>query len=106
MAHVLHLQQTDRRTLGRVRAAIRAILNAAGAEHRLALRAATKAALQRQSLAELRAMYLSPLEPTQADGALAQNTKSETASLGRPRDRRRAEGLERSRNAPPLTAYP
>ena len=106
MAHVLHLQQTYRRTLGGVRAAIRAILSAATAEHTLALRAATRAALPRQSLAEVRAMYVSPLEPRQEDGAIAQSTKSETASSGRPRDRRRAEGVERSRNAPLLTAHP
>ena len=77
MAHALHLQQTYRRTLGRVRAAIRAIWSAVTAEHTLALRAATKAALQRQSLAEVRAMYVSPGEPRQEDDAIAQSTKSE-----------------------------
>jgi hypothetical protein len=75
MAHALHLQQTYRRT---VRAAIRAILSAVTAEHTLALRAATKAALPRQSLAEVRAMYVSPLEPPQGDDAIAQSTKSES----------------------------
>jgi len=78
MAHVLHLQQTDRRTIGGVRAAIRAILSAVTAEHTLALRAATKAALPRQSLAEVRAMYVSSLEPTQTDDASAQSAKSES----------------------------
>jgi hypothetical protein len=77
MAHALHLQQTDRRTRGGVRAAIRAILSAVTAEHTLALRAATKAALPRQSLAEVRAMYVSPLEPPQRDDAIEQSTKSE-----------------------------
>jgi len=57
-AHVLHLQRTDRRTLGGVRSAIGAILRAVTAEHTLALRAATKAASPRQSLAEVRAMYV------------------------------------------------
>lgn len=62
MAHVLHLQQTYRRMLGGVRATIGAILGAVTAEHTLALRAATKAASPRQSLAEVRAMY-APSEP-------------------------------------------
>jgi hypothetical protein len=64
MAHVLHLQQTYRRMLGGVRATIGAILGAVTAEHTLALRAATKAASPRQSLAEVRAMYV-PSEPHQ-----------------------------------------
>ena len=66
-AHVLHLQRTHRRTLGGVRAAIGAILRAVTAEHTLALRAATKAASPRQSLAEVRAMYVSS-EPHQPGG--------------------------------------
>ena len=64
MAHVLHLQQTYRRMLGGVRGTIGAILGAVTAEHTLALRAATKAASPRQSLAEVRAMYV-PSEPHQ-----------------------------------------
>ena len=64
IAHVLHLQQTYRRMLGGVRATIGAILGAVTAEHTLALRAATKAASPRQSLAEVRAMYV-PSEPHQ-----------------------------------------
>ena len=64
MAHVLHLQQTYRRMLGGVRATIRAILRAVTAEHTLALRAATRAASPRQSLAEVRAMYV-PSAPHQ-----------------------------------------
>ena len=78
MAHALHLQQTYRRTLGRVRAAIRAILSAVTAEHTLALRAAAKAALPRRSQAEVRAMYVSPQEPRREGDAIAQRTKSET----------------------------
>ena len=76
MAHVLHLQQTYRRTLGGVRATIRAVLRAVTAEHTLALRAATKAASPRQSLAEVRAMYVAPPAPHQEDDAVAQSTKS------------------------------
>jgi hypothetical protein len=64
MAHVLHLQQTYRRALGGARATIRAILRAVTAEHTLALRAATRAASPRQSLAEVRAMYV-PSDPHQ-----------------------------------------
>ena len=74
MAHVLPWQQTFWRTLGGVRATIRAILSAVTAEHTLALRAATKAALPRQSLAEVRAMYVPPWEPRQEDDAIAQST--------------------------------
>ena len=76
MAHALPLQQTYRRTLGGVRATIRAILRAVTAEHTLALRAATKAASPRQNLAEVRAMYVSPREPHQEAGAIARSTKS------------------------------
>jgi len=78
MAHALPFQATSRRTLGGVRAAIRAISGAVSAEHTLALRAATKAALPRRSLAEVRAMYVSPLERPQGDEAGAQSTKSES----------------------------
>jgi hypothetical protein len=64
MTHVLQLQQTYRRKLGGARATIRAILRAVTAEHTLALRAATRAASPRKSLAEVRAMYM-PSEPHQ-----------------------------------------
>ena len=67
---LLHLQRTYRRTLGGVRATIGAILRAVTAEHTLALRAATKAASPRQSLAEVRAMYV-PSEPHQHGTNLA-----------------------------------
>lgn len=76
MAHVLHLQQTYRRTLGGICATIRAILRALTAEHTLALRAATKAASPRQTLAEVRSMYVPPLAPHEEDDAVAQSTKS------------------------------
>jgi len=64
MAHVLHLHHTYRRALGDVRATIRAVLRVVTAEHTRALRAATKAVSPRQSLAEVRAMYV-PSEPHQ-----------------------------------------
>jgi len=64
MAYIFRLQQTSRWTLEGVRASIHAILRAVTAEHTLALRAATKAASPRQSLAEVRAMYV-PSEPHQ-----------------------------------------
>ena len=76
MAHVLHLPQTYRRTLGGVRATIRAIVRAVAAEHTLALRAATKAASPRQSLAEVRAMYVPACEPQPEADAVARSTNS------------------------------
>ena len=64
MANTFRLQQTSRGTLEGVRASIHAVLLAVAAEHTRALRAATKAASPRQSLAEVRAMYV-PSEPHQ-----------------------------------------
>jgi hypothetical protein len=64
MANIFRLQQTSRWTLEGVGASIRAIARAVAAEHTLALRAATKTASPRQSLAEVRAMYV-PSEPHQ-----------------------------------------
>ena len=64
MAHVLHLQRTFRGALDDVRATIHDVVRAIAAEHTRALRAATKAASPRQSLAEVRAMYVPP-EPQQ-----------------------------------------
>ena len=78
MADAMHMQQAYRRTPGRVRAAIRAIFSAVTAEHTLALRASTKAALPRQRLAEVRAMYVSPQELPREDDATAQSTKSDS----------------------------
>lgn len=63
MAHILHLQQTPRRTLDRVNTTIRAIARGVATEHTLALRAATKAALPHQCLVEVRAMYVPSLDP-------------------------------------------
>ena len=71
---LLHLPQTYRRTLGGVRATIGAILRAVTAEHTLALRAATKAASPRQSLSEVRAMYV-PSEPHEHGTNLAVMTR-------------------------------
>ena len=68
MDHVLHSQPTPGRTVDGIIATIRAIVSAVTAEHAMALRAATKAASPRESLAEVRAMYISTRE-TQEDGA-------------------------------------
>lgn len=76
MAYILHLQQTYRRTRSGVIATIRAIVRAVAAEHTLALRAAARTALPRQSLAEVRAMYVPTLEPRQQGDVVAQSTKS------------------------------
>ena len=76
MAHALHSHQTDRRTLDGILATIRAIVRAVAAEHTLALRAATKAASPRQSLAEVRAMYVPTRELHQKGDVVAQGTKS------------------------------
>ncbi len=76
MAHILRLQQTYRRTRSGIIATLRAIARAVGAEHRLALRAAAIAASPRQSLAEVRAMYVPPGESQQESDGIAQTTKS------------------------------
>lgn len=70
MAYALHLQHAYRRRLNGVHATICAILGAVRADHTLALRAATKAAMPRQSLKEVRAMYLSEAERPQQDDAV------------------------------------
>jgi hypothetical protein len=57
MAEALHLPQTYRRDFGGTGAKVGEIVRALEAEHTLALRASTKAALPRQNLTELRAMY-------------------------------------------------
>ena len=76
MAHTFRLQQTVRRTRGGIIATLRAIARAVGAEHTLALRAAAKAASPRQSLAEVRAMYVPPGEPQHESDGIARTTKS------------------------------
>ena len=77
MAHVLHSQQIYHRTPGGVRATIGAFLSAVTAEHTLALCTATKAALPRHRLAEIRAMYLAPQESRQENDAIAKGATSE-----------------------------
>ena len=59
--NTLHLQPTSRWAVARVLSAIRVISRAVADDHALALRAATKAASPRRSVAELRAMYVPPL---------------------------------------------
>ena len=56
-AQALHLPQAYRRDFAGFGATIREIVSALATEHTLALRASTKAALPRQNLTELRAMY-------------------------------------------------
>lgn len=67
MTQALQLPQTDRPGFSSLPAAIRAIARAWVHDHTLALRAATKAALPRKNLAELRAMYARPFDPTDSD---------------------------------------
>jgi hypothetical protein len=77
MAHILQLQHSPRQTLERVNATIGAIARAVVAERSLALRAATKAASPRQRLAEVRAMYVSSLDPRQQTDVVARADCSE-----------------------------
>lgn len=65
MTKALHLPQAYRPDFTGFGARIRAIVHALEAEHTLALRASTRAALPRQNLAELRAMYARPLDRRQ-----------------------------------------
>lgn len=67
MVKAWHLQQKSRRAFDKFSATIRAIAHALVAEHALALRAATKAASPRKGHAEVRALYLPPLDPQQGD---------------------------------------
>jgi len=62
MNPVLHLQPMVQRTLAGVGAKTCAIARVVTAEHTLAWQAATKAASPRQNLAEVRAMYLPPVQ--------------------------------------------
>lgn len=75
MAHTLRLKQTYRRSGSGVIAAIDETARAIAAEHALALRAAEKAASPRQSVAEVRAMYLPACEPQQDDDAMEATMK-------------------------------
>ena len=56
-AQTMHLPQAYRREFGGFGATVREIVSAVATEQTLALRASTKAALPRQNLTELRAMY-------------------------------------------------
>ena len=56
-AQALHLPQAYRRESAGFGATVREIASAVATEQTLALRASTKAALPRQNLTELRAMY-------------------------------------------------
>ena len=76
MANTWHLQQQSRWTLDSVNTTIRAIAHAWAAEHALALRAATKAASPRKCQAEVRALYLPPLDSALANQARCEGEQS------------------------------
>ena len=65
MTQALHLPQAHRLDFTGFAAKVRAIVQALEAEHELALRASTRAALPRQNLTELQAMYARTLDPRQ-----------------------------------------
>jgi len=65
MVKAWHLEQKFRRAFDKFSATIRAIAHALVVEHALALRAATKAASPRKGQAEVRVLYLPPLDPQQ-----------------------------------------
>ncbi len=60
MTQALHLPQTNRWDFAGLGERIHGIMRTLEAEHTMALRASTKAALSRQNLTELRAMYARP----------------------------------------------
>jgi hypothetical protein len=64
-AQALRLPQAYRREFAGFGATILAIVSGLATERTLALRASTKAALPRQNLTELRAMYAQSLDPRQ-----------------------------------------
>jgi len=76
MADTFQLHPSFRWRRDGVGASMRALVRAVADEHALALHAAGKAASPRQSLAELRALYLPADPPPQADEGAAQPTQS------------------------------
>lgn len=58
MAHILNLTHPSWLTLDRMNTAVRAVPRVVATEHELALWAASKAALPRRCLTELKAMYV------------------------------------------------
>ena len=70
MANTLQLQHTRRPIFERVNATLCAAAHAVASEHALALRAATRAALPHQHLAEVRAMYVAAAPPAQSAACL------------------------------------
>lgn len=75
MAHALRWKQTYLPTRNGAIATISATARVIAEEQALALRAAEKATSSRQSVAELRAMYLPAAEPQQEENAGAQTSK-------------------------------
>ncbi|MEO8187251.1 MAG: hypothetical protein ABI580_07810 [Burkholderiaceae bacterium] len=76
MAHALRWKQTYLPTRNGAITTIGAAARMIAEEQALALRAAEKAASPRQSVAELRAMYLPAGQPQQEENAGEQTTKS------------------------------
>lgn len=75
MAYTLRLKPTYRPTRSGVIGTLGAAARAVATEHALALRAAEKAASPRQSVAEVRAMYLPACEPQPENDAVEPTTK-------------------------------
>jgi hypothetical protein len=69
MAHILNLPHPSWLTLDRINAAVRKVPHAVAAEHELALRAASKAAMHRRCLTELQAMYVGSARIGEGPGA-------------------------------------
>ena len=76
MAHALRWKQTHLPTQNGAIATIGGAARVIAEEQALALRAAEKAAMPRQSVAELRAMYVAADEPQQEKNSREQTTKS------------------------------
>ena len=76
MAHALRWKQTYLPTRNGAITTISAAARVLAEEQALALRAAERAASSRQSVAELRAMYLPAGEPQQEENTGEQTTKS------------------------------
>lgn len=73
MGHTLNWKQTCPWTRSEVIGTIGAVMRAVTREHRLALQAAAKAVSPRQSLAEVRAMYVPMRESQQKSDVVAQS---------------------------------
>lgn len=75
MAHILHWKQAYPWTRSEVIGTIGTVMRAVTREYGLALQAAAKAISPRQSLAEVRAMYVPMRESQQESDVVAQSTE-------------------------------